>query len=275
MNEIRNIDAARAWGRAGADYDFISFGLSDGLAHAVQALWPRPGEHILDVATGTGRTARLVAEQGARVTGVDFAEGLLDAARAMSAHLADRLDLQEGDAEALPFPDAAFDGVISTYGVMFAFDQARAAAELARVVRPGGRMVLMTWFDDPDDYIPAFFAMVGRHSDAPPPPASPMNWGDPDWIGATFARDFVIDCEPVTTTLYAPDADALWDKYRKGFGPMDMAIGALTPAEVAAFRDEFRALHAPYDTGNGLRVDRKALMVRGVRLQPGSAPDST
>ncbi|MGV6847867.1 MAG: class I SAM-dependent methyltransferase [Marinibacterium sp.] len=265
MNEIRNIEAARVWGRAGADYDFISFGLSDGLTHAVQALWPCPGERILDVATGTGRTARMVAEQGARVTGVDFAAGLLDAARDLSAHLADRLDLQEGDAEALPFADAAFDGVISTYGVMFAFDQARAAAELARVTRAGGRLVLMTWYDEPEEYIPAFFAMVGRYSQTPPPGPSPMNWGNPEWICATLAGAFEIDCEPVTTTLYAPDAETLWDKYRKGFGPMQMAIDALDPAGVSAFRRDFRALHARFDTGNGLRIDRKALMVRGIR----------
>lgn len=265
MTEPHNQAAARAWGSAGADYEFISFGLSDGLSHAVQALWPVPGEHILDIATGTGRTARLVAEQGARVTGADIADGLLSAAREFGAHLAPRLDFTHADAEALPFADAAFDGVISTYGVIFAGRPARAAAEIARVTRPGGRLVLLTWADDPADYIPAFFAMVGRYSAAPPPEHSPMLWGDPGWIGDTFGDAFHITCRETCTTLFAPDADTLWRKYRKGFGPMEMAIRALPEAETAAFQADFRALHAPYETARGLCIPRKALLVEGTR----------
>lgn len=218
------------------------------------------------MATGTGRTARLVAEQCADVVGIDIAQGLLDAAAQMSAHLAPRLRFQLADAEALPFDDAAFDGVISTYGVMFAGNPQRAAAELARVTRPGGRMVLMTWYDDPEDYIPAFFRMVGRYAPGDLPPSNPLDWGNPDWIAQTFAGAFDLTTERVTTTLYAPDADTLWAKYRKGFGPMDLAISALDDKTRAAFQDDFRALHGPYDTGAGLRVVRKALMVRGTRL---------
>ncbi|KPP84082.1 MAG: Methyltransferase domain [Rhodobacteraceae bacterium HLUCCA08] len=264
MTQTRDNAAAEAWGRAGAHCDFISFGLNDGLGYAVQALWPRPGEHILDLATGTGRTARLVAELGATVTAADFAEGLLAPARAMSAHL-DNLTLVQADAQALPFDDAAFDGVISTYGVMFAADQARAASELARVTRPGGRMVLLTWFDDPKEYIPGFFAMVGRYSDAPAPQAAPMNRGDADWIDRIFGDWFALDCAPVNTRLYAPDADTLWDKYRKGFGPMGAAISSLDADAVDSFLADFRALHAPCLTGTGLCIDRKALLVRGTR----------
>lgn len=265
MVEAHNANAARAWGSAGAHYDFISFGLSDGLSHAVQALWPVPGERILDVATGTGRTARLVAEQGADVIGVDIADGLLEAAETMSAHLADRLQFQHADAEALPFGDTSFDGVISTYGVMFAGKAERAAAELARVTRPGGRMVLMTWLDDPADYIPAFFAMVTRYADTPPPETSPMIWGDPAWIEETFSGDFDIACREHVTTLFAPDADRLWDKYRKGFGPMELTARALSPERLATFQQDFRDLHAPYQTGRGLCIPRKALMVQGIR----------
>ncbi|PWE32444.1 methyltransferase type 11 [Maritimibacter sp. 55A14] len=265
MIESHNIDAARAWGHAGANYDFISFGLNDGLSHAVQCLWPLPGEHILDVATGTGRTARLVAEQGADVTGIDIAEGLLEPARAMSAHLAPRVAFRQADAEALPFDDAQFDGAISTYGVMFAGKPDRAAAELARVIKPGGRMVLTTWYDDPEDYIPAFFAMVGKYADAPPPEVSPMVWGNADWLTRTFGADFDLDLSERITTLYAPDADTLWQKYRKGFGPMDLAASELDPDRLAAFQQDFRDLHAPYATGRGLKIDRKAMLVQGIR----------
>lgn len=270
MTEPHNQAAARAWGHAGAHYDFISFGLSDGLSHAVQMLWPTPGERILDLATGTGWTARLAATQGAEVVGVDIAEGLLSAAETLSAHFAPRLSFRHADAEALPFDDASFDGAISTYGVMFAGKPERAAAELKRVIRPGGRMVLATWFDDPEDYIPAFFAMVGRYSDAPPPETSPMVWGNEAWVHETFGDAFELETRPSVTTLFAPDADTLWEKYRKGFGPMQLTIDALSPEEVEAFRKDFRDLHAPYANDKGLKVDRKNLLVRGLRKS--SAP---
>jgi SAM-dependent methyltransferase len=263
MTQPHNLAAAEAWGHAGAGYDFISFGLSDGLSHAVQRLWPKPGEKILDVATGTGWTARLVAQQGASVTAIDIADGLLEAACELSSHLP--ITYRHADAELLPFENGGFDGVISTYGVMFAGDQQAAAWELARVVRPGGRMVLTTWFADPESYIPAFFAMVGRYSGAPAPQQSPMNWGNRDWIEDTFGETFDIRAEKVTTTLYAPDADTLWIKYINGFGPMNLTADALDAAQLEAFRQEFRDLHAPYDTGHGLKIDRDALLVSGVR----------
>jgi ubiquinone/menaquinone biosynthesis C-methylase UbiE len=103
----------------------------------------RAGEHILDVATGTG--CRNVARSGAMVTGVDIAPELLAAAADLSRHIRPPIEFLLGDAEKLPFDDSAFDGVISTFGVMFAIDQAAAAAELGRVCRSGGRLVLATW----------------------------------------------------------------------------------------------------------------------------------
>ncbi len=264
MIQDHNKQSAFAWGHAGASYDFISFGLSDGLSHAVQALWPEPGEHILDVATGTGWTARLVAHLGARVTGVDIAAPLLEAARGFG-RLHDRLDFTEADAEALPFGDASFDGVVSTYGVIFAGRPEAAAAELARVTRPGGRMVLMTWADDPGGYIPEFFALVRSYADGPPPPGDAFAWGRPDWLHETFGDGFDLAVDEHHTTLFAPDAEVLWEKYRKGFGPMDLTASALSPERLDEFRRDFKALHEPYDTGNGLRIGRKALMVRGRR----------
>jgi ubiquinone/menaquinone biosynthesis C-methylase UbiE len=137
--------AAAMWGRGGSHYDDVSFAISDALAHAAQRLNARAGERLLDVATGTGWSARNVARAGAVVTGVDIAEELLNAARALSDHIRPEIDFRLGDAESLPFDDGAFDGVISTFGVMFAFDQSRAAAELGRVCRARGRVVLATW----------------------------------------------------------------------------------------------------------------------------------
>ena len=264
MTKPHNTVAAEVWGQAGAAYDFISFGLADGLCHAVQMLWPRAEEHILDLATGTGWTARRVAELGARVTAVDIAEPLLAAARSEAAHLSERLTFQQADAEALPFADGAFDGVISTYGVIFAGRPDRAAAELARVTRPGGRLVLAAW-RAAEGYIADFFTLIGRHSAAPPPEVSPMVWGDPDWLQETLGGAFELHTEPQTTTLYAPGAETLWRKYLAGFGPIAATHAALDAAGQAAFRQDFLDLHAPYRSGPGLRIERHALLVRGSR----------
>jgi SAM-dependent methyltransferase len=263
MVQEHNAAAAAAWGHAGANYDFISFGLSDGLSYAVQALWPVQGERILDIATGTGWTARLAAGLGAEVVGIDIADALLQSAVALSTHLAPSLSFRHADAEELPFDDGAFDGVISTYGVIFAGRPDIAASELARVTKKGGRMVLLTWYDDSDGYIAQFFAMVGHYADRPGPDISPFVWGDPDWISATFSDSFDITTEKLTTTLFAPDSETLWHKYRKGFGPMDLAASTLSLDRLTAFQQDFHDLHARHHTGRGLRIERKALLVRG------------
>ena len=179
--------AASTWGHGGRAYDDISFGLSDALAHAAQRLSAKPGEEILDVATGTGWSARNVARSGARVSAVDISAELLAAARELSAHVRPPIAFQLGDAERLAFPDAGFDGVISTFGVIFAQDQQRAARELGRVLRKGGRLALATWA--PDGSVARFLGVIARHSDVPPPQASPLAWGDrqhvEDLLGAT------------------------------------------------------------------------------------------
>ena len=127
--------AASMWGQGGKAYDDVSFGLSDALAHAVQRLSTQSNEHILDIATSTGWSARNVARSGARVSAVDISSELLAAAQDLCTHVRQAIDFQFGDAERLPFPDASFHGVISTFGAIFAQSQQQAARELGRVTR--------------------------------------------------------------------------------------------------------------------------------------------
>ena len=115
-------------------------------------LAPKPGQCILDVATGTGWASRRVAAFGAEVTGIDIAEGLLDAARELADEQNLDIDYKLADAEELPFPDDSFDGVISTFGVMFASDQEAAIREIARVCKPGARLAVAAW--RPDGAVP-------------------------------------------------------------------------------------------------------------------------
>jgi len=119
-----NERAAATWGSGGRDYDRISEGVSDALAHLVNRIDPQQGERFLDIATGTGLTARLLSSHGAKVAGVDIGAGVIEAAKT----LAPEIDFRVGDAEALPFEDASFDGVTSTFGVMFVAQPELAAA---------------------------------------------------------------------------------------------------------------------------------------------------
>ncbi|MCA9201198.1 MAG: class I SAM-dependent methyltransferase, partial [Planctomycetales bacterium] len=132
-----NEPAAKVWNSGGANYDRISRQIADAIEHCVDRLNPQAGENVLDVATGTGWTARRIAARGANVTGVDICSTALETARSIDNSR--QINFQVGDAEALQFDDATFDAIASTFGVMFCGAPERAASELARVCKPGGR----------------------------------------------------------------------------------------------------------------------------------------
>ena len=133
------------------------------------------GWRVLDVATGSGNAAIAAARLGCKAVGIDYVPALLERGRRRADAEGLAVELLEGDAEALPFPDASFDAVTSVFGSMFAPDHARTAAELLRVCRPGGTIALASW--TPDGFIGELFRTVAAHV---PPPAgvqSPLLWG--------------------------------------------------------------------------------------------------
>ena len=154
-----------------------------------------PGKDVLDVACGTGNATIPAARAGARVTGLDFAPALLDIAREQAADAMVEIDFVEGDAQELPFGDASFDAVVSTFGHMFAPDHARAAAEMKRVLRPGGAIAVACWTPE---------GSIGRMSHTiaelvPPPPGGqpPLLWGTEEhvrelWGEAEFERHEIV-----------------------------------------------------------------------------------
>jgi ubiquinone/menaquinone biosynthesis C-methylase UbiE len=147
----------------------------------VEAAGIEPGMDVLDVACGTGNATIRAAKLAARVTGVDFAPRLLSEARERAADAMVEIELVEGDAQNLPFDDASFDRVISTFGHMFAPDHARTAEEMKRVCRPGGRIAIACW--TPEGKIGAMFQAIG--SVTPPPPEgfqSPLLWGTEEHV---------------------------------------------------------------------------------------------
>ncbi|MEQ8966983.1 MAG: class I SAM-dependent methyltransferase [Azospirillaceae bacterium] len=263
-----NAGAAAVWDAGGAAYDTVSFAISDALAHAAQRLAPAPGDRVLDIATGTGWTARNAARLGARVTAVDIAPALLAAARELSAGVEPPIDYRLADAERLPFPDGAFDGVISTFGVMFAGDPDRAAAELARVCRPGGRLVLAVW--TPDGAVATFFGLIAGHDPAPGPepgPAgpSPLAWGDPEVVAARLGDAFDLVLEDGVNHAHHADEAAIRAWYETGFGPLRHLLARLDEPARAALRRDMDAYHAHYRTPAGLRVARDYRVVIGRR----------
>jgi ubiquinone/menaquinone biosynthesis C-methylase UbiE len=163
-----NQKAAATWGSGGAGYDQVSETIADSIEHVLNRLNVQPGEKVLDLATGTGWTARRLAQKGASVTGVDIGDGVIAAARefAKSANL--NVEFIVGDAEKVDLPDAAFDVITSTCGVMFASRPEKVAKELTRLCRPGGRIGLTTW--PPTSAIAQMFQMMKPYMPPPLPP---------------------------------------------------------------------------------------------------------
>ena len=255
---------AAMWSLGGRGYDNVSFAISDALGHAAQRLNAQAGEHVLDVATGTGWTARNVARSGAHVTGVDIAEGLLTAARDLAAHLQPPVQFQRADAEALPFDDARFDRVISTFGVMFATNQVQAASELARVCKPGGRLVLSTW--TPGEAVAEFFGIIGQFQDGPRPEGpTPMAWGDQDHVRSLLGGAFDLTFESGLSNNYFDSPDHAWRWYLGGFGPVKAVADALPPDRLEAFRNAINAYHTKYAAPAGLHIKREYLITIGRR----------
>lgn len=255
--------AARIWGSGGRAYDNVSFAISDALAHAAQRLAPKPGDRVLDIATGTGWSARNVARLGAEVTGIDIARELLLAANELSAGIKPPITYLPANAEALPFADGCFDRVISTFGVMFAPDHEKSAREIARVCAPGGRIAIASWV--PGGAVAEFFGLIASFSDDPPPPASPLAWGDRDHVSGLLGADFELDFETGWNHAYHDSEEAIWQWYLEGFGPLKTLHDSLDDAGREKLRAKVDTYHRPYRRDAGLCVKREYLVAIGRR----------
>jgi SAM-dependent methyltransferase len=204
------------------------------LAEAVDV---RAGERVLDVAAGNGNATLAAARRFADVTSTDYVQALLDKglARALAEGL--QVRFQRADAEALPFADGSFDVVLSTFGAMFTPDQARAAREMLRVLRDGGRIGLANW--TPDGFIGRLFKVIGAHV---PPPAgvkSPALWGTEPHLVELFGPQAVqMRCERRHFVFRYRNAAHWVQVFRDFYGPTHKAFAALQgPAQEALERD--------------------------------------
>lgn len=256
---------AAVWSSGGAGYDRISRGIADSIEHCVLRLDPKPGERILDLATGTGWTSRLVARRGAKVTGADFAADLLAAARERARADGLDIDYRVGDAERLPFTAGEFDAVVSTCGIMFASRPELAAAEIARVTRKGGRVALTTWL--PDSNLFKMFMVMKPYMPPPPNPAppSPFEWGTAERVRELLGGAFDLRFERGTSCYREPSGEAAWHTFSTGYGPTKALAAGLDEARRAELRRDFIAFHDGFPTELGICVPREYLLTLGTR----------
>jgi SAM-dependent methyltransferase len=259
-----NLTAAIVWNSGGAAYERVSAMIADSIEHCVLRLDPQPGEHILDVATGTGWAARRVAARGATVVGIDLGADLIAAASA-AAQAGLKIDFRVADAEKLPFENHSFDAIISTCGVMFVRDPQAAAAELARVCRQGGRIGLTTWIAD--GTVAGFFKVMNPYMPAPPapPPPSPFEWGSKNRVRQLLGAAFDLRFETGTTVLYAPNGLAAWELLVRGYGPTKTLAASLDAERRECLKRDFIAYHEGFQSELGVAMPREYLVTIGVR----------
>ncbi len=206
-----------------------------------EALDLRAGDRVLDVAAGNGNATLAAARRWCDVVSTDYVPALLERGRARASAEGLPVRFEQADAENLPFPDQSFDVVLSTFGVMFTPDQDKAAAEMARVCRPGGRIGLANW--TPASLIGELFKLIGRYV---PPPAgvnSPSLWGTEARLRELFGRRLDTIAIERRDFVFRYRSAAHWlEVFRTFYGPMQKAFGALDAAKQESLAADLIAL---------------------------------
>jgi len=214
----------------------------------------RPGQKLLDCACGTGVVAITAARLGAKVQALDLAPALVERAKQNAALAGVAVDFVEGDVEALPYPDAAFDVVLSQFGHMFAPRPDVAIRELLRVLKPGGRIAFTSW--PPDHFVGRLFALTSQYAPPPPGAAPPPAWGDPNIVRdrlGTAVKDVVFDREVMRVPALSPAH--VRELFEKTLAPIVkfLADQKDDAAKIARFRAELEGLITTYTRRNVLR----------------------
>jgi SAM-dependent methyltransferase len=252
---------------AAGDFDEISKLILDVGKNVVAKADIQPGMTVLDIACGTGNATIPAALAGGRCTGLDLTPELFDAARRNAADAGVEIDWVQGDAEDLPLDDGSFDRVLSTFGVMFAPRHEVAAAELARVIAPGGTAVLACW--GPYGLNGEMFPMVGKHM--PPPPSyaqPPIRWGDEEHVRALLEpHGLEVSTERQAVDFRADSVETIVARMEEYFGPWKMAQAVLGD-DWPSLRAELTDLYERYATEANGQVGATAEYLLTIAKKP-------
>ena len=226
----------------------------------VERLRVRPGERVLDLATGTGEVAIRAARAGGDVTAIDITEPMLEKARRRAQEAGVNVKFDLGDVEYLPYDDACFDVLLSNFGLVFAPDHANVAAELARVTCSGGRVGFTAWKPNPK-----LGELYRRFTDEPIEGREAYEWGREDHVESMLGEDFELEFEDGTLWIEADSGEEIWQLFSESAPPVVTLLGRLDDEQKEAFHQAFVDLQETYRTDEVVRVPRRYLLVLGRR----------
>jgi ubiquinone/menaquinone biosynthesis C-methylase UbiE len=250
------------WGNG--PYQRVTTTIADIHELIVARLNAKAGERWLDLACGTGAVSERAARAGADVVGIDLAPVLIETARERASQQGLKIDYRVGDCERLDgVEDASFDVVSSTCGIMFAPDHEATARELARIVRPGGRIGLANW--TPEGGLGRMFGMMAPFQPGPPP-SSPFDWGREERVRELLGDGFKLEIEQHVSTLETADGEEYWQLFSSSYGPTKTLAESL-PEER---REEFHQawidfFERGYRDGDHIAHVREYLLIMGTR----------
>ena len=249
------------------DFGQIANVIQAGADEFIASLGLKPGNRVLDVACGSGNLTIPAARTGARVTGVDIATNLLEQARVRAESEGLTIQFDEGDAESLPYDDAAFDVVITMFGAMFAPRPELVSSELVRVCEQGGLIAMANW--TPAGHIGQMFKITGKHVPPPPTMPSPIKWGDEETVRERLTNgitDLKLTSRMCAFKFPFPPADVV-EFFRMYYGPTQRAFGALDENAQSALRKDLEQLWSDNNqaTDGTTHVDAEYLEVLATR----------
>ena len=249
-----------------ASYQPIALKIMDMTEDLIRTVDPRPTQRVLDLACGTGNGALVAARRECNVVGVDYAPSLIERARKRADAEGLAVDFRIGDVQELPFPDESFDVVVSLFGVMFAPDQNKAASELLRVCKPGGKIGLISW--PPDGYASEFLRAHARYSPPPPELNPPMRWGTEEGLQELLGSNVrSIENEVRRNFFYAKSIDHLTEEYRTTFGPSASTFATLSQEHQQQLKNELTEILRRYnlESDGTAKVEAEYLQTIAIR----------
>ena len=239
-----------AW--SSGDYAVVGTTLQIVGEQLCEALDIRAGQKVLDVAAGNGNVSLAAGRRWCEVTSTDYVSSLLEGGAKRAAAEGLKLAFQQADAEALPFADKSFDAVVSTFGVMFTPNQERAAAEMLRVCKSGGKVGMANW--TPDGFIGQLFKTLGKHVAPPAGVKSPALWGTKARLDELF-KGHAVGTEQRAFVFRYRSAQHFLDVFRTYYGPVLKAFAALEASAQAALERDIIALIGQFNrSGDGTMV---------------------